>query len=391
MDDRAPGFRQKYGNTDSAETGSIRSQLQQAMAAADGAIIENLNGNPTYQSLDKASDKFKRTAEALVLKKMAKSEQELAEASAAYNRYTPKQKKMWDTAIGNSDSNPVMAVEHYKAMPAKGREALNAVVEGGDAAIPSLTLDGNPFAKRVAIAKETDLTGDPVTAAAKIDNLVAIANDNAKALAAYESLKKTGAISKQDAAILDPQIKMGLDPRLSTGGNKEETAKLRKFVAIKLARIETTQRFNSDVTALRNDQGIQMPAFLAAAKNSPTFSGKKISLEDAIAVANSAQTTAERQARINELATFYSAAVNRQNMSPLFTVDPLAPEQLKAKAVLQGFNLVGKIANLPDTVLGMLPEEPQIQAANAIAGQVQRSRENLGAIRDFLVGSPQQP
>lgn len=388
LDNNTPGFREKYGDTDSAETGSIRSQLQQAMAAADGAINENLKGNPTYQSLDTAAATFKRTAEALVLKKVAKNEQEMEAASSAYNRYTPEQKKTWDTAIGNTDSSPLMAVEHYKAMPANGKEALNAVVEGGAAAVPSLTLEGNPFAKRVAVAKETELTGDPVTALAKIDNLVSIANDNAKALAAYESLKRTGAISAQDAKVLDPQIKVGLDPRLSTGGNKEETAKLRKFVAIKLARIETTQQFNSDVTALRNDVGMQMPAFLAAAKNSPTFSGKKISLEDALAVANSAPTTAERQANINALSTFYSAAVNRQNMSPLFTVDPLAPEQLKAKAVLQGFNLLGKIANIPQTIkdsVGPIPAEVQARFDQGAQESLAASRR----IQGFLTGTPQ--
>jgi hypothetical protein len=389
LDDKSPGFRQKYGSTDSSETGAIRSQLNQAMAAADGAINEGLKGNSVYQSIDTAAATFRRTAETLIFKNMAKDEQVAAAAQDAYNRYTPEQKKTWDMAIGNTDSNPVMAIAHYKALPAKGREELNQVVEGGNIAIPALTLSGNVFAKRIAIQKEAEVSGDANIAAAKVESLVNIASDSTAAFKAYETLKKVGLISPTDAKALDIQVKTSLDPRLSSGANKEEAAKLRRFVAMKVARAETTKAFNSDITHLSNNDGIPVPSFLAQAQNSPAFSNKKLSLDDAITIANAAPSTQERQKNLNELGMYYSAAIKKQNQSPLFTVDPLAVEQLKAKAVLQGFNLVGKVSDaLSSNADKTFPID---YLTDPIAVAARQEVRNAGkAVQGFFVGTPKE-
>lgn len=385
LDDATPGFRQKYGATDSAETGAIRSQLNQAMAASDGAINEALKGNTTYVKLGTAAITLGKTAEALMFKNLAKDEQKTEAAQEAYDRYNPEQKAIWDTAIGNTGSDPRMAVAHFAALPGAGRKALNDVVEGGQQAIPSLTLDGNPFAKRVAIANDTQTTGDPLKSATRIEGLMSIAGDNATALDAYAKLKANGSISAIDAKTLDLQMKTGL----SSSSNKEESAKLRKFVALKVARLQTTQEFNSDVTMLKNDIGIQMPAFIANARNSPAFTNKRITLNDAITIANSAPSTAERQANINALTTYYSAAVNKQNKSGIFTVDPLSTEQIKAKAVLQGFNLFGKIANIPSAINEAfpMPEETRRRLA-----AVQTAAQSLAdSNKGFFFGYPDTP
>ena len=382
LDSKTPGFREKYGNVDSEETVTVRSQLNQAMAAADGAVTESLKENPTYQSLDTAAGTFRKTAEALLFKNMAKDEQVTEAAKDAYNRYTPEQQKTWDIAIGNTKSDPVMAIAHYKALPAKGREELNQVVEGGAAAVPALTLSGNVFAKRIAIEKEAEVSGNPMVAAAKIENLVKIASDSTVAFNAYETMKKTGLISPADAKVLDLQVKSTLDPRTSKGASKDEVAKLSRFIAMKVAREETTKSFNSDITQLPNDAGIPLPGFLAQARNSPTFSGKKMTLDDAITVANSAPSTQERQKNLNDLGIYYSAAVQKQNKSPLFTVDPLAVEQLKAKAVLQGFNFFGRVGE------AIAPDVAKVQ------GKFQRLGEGYSNLYDdteaFWVGQPEQ-
>ena len=380
LDTQTPGFREKYGSVDSEETLTVRSQLNQAMAAADGAVNESLKGNPVYQSLDTAAGTFRKTAEALIFKNMAKDEQVTEAAKDAYNRYTPEQQKTWDTAIGNTNSDPVMAIAHYKALPAKGKEELNQVVEGGTVAVPALTLSGNVFAKRIAIAKETEVSGDPILAAAKVENLVKIASDSTTAFNAYETMKKTGLISPADAKVLDLQIKTTLDPRTSAGAPKAEVEKLSRFIAMKVARVETTKAFNSNITQLSNDEGIPLPGFLAQASNSPAFSGKKMTLDDAITVANAAPSTQERQKNLNDLGVYYSAAVKKQNKSPLFTIDPLAVEQLKAKAVLQGFNLFGKMGESLNPIVE--------SSSNNYRKDVELVKDAGSAVRGFLFGSP---
>lgn len=386
QDDTAPGFRQKYGNVDSSQTESVRTKYMTAMNAADSAVNEILQSNPTYQSLSTYADTFKKTAEVLTLSNMEKSAQVKAQAEMQYNSYTPEQQQTLDLALGNTEKNPLMVVAKVGRLNAKGKQELNDVVENGSKAIVPLMLDGNSFARNVAIAKETAISGNATATTASIDTMINAANSNKTAMEIFQRLKTANVYSPTELKTLEPYVNatLGLAAKSGNAEERQAAANLRKDIVLRAAKADTKKTMDSDISSLTNLDGIQLPAFLGVARQNPAFAGKKISLDDAIAFANQAPTTQERQANIKALAQFYDAAIRKQNQSSIFTVDPMASSQLQAKAVLQGFNLFGKIADIPASLNRVFPpsqEALQTAEANKIKAQELADRN-----RGFLFG-----
>lgn len=339
MDRNTPAYVQKYGDADSDETAAVRRQLQAAKAAADGSIAERLKGNPTYQSLMAKA----KTTEALITDTVTKGLSKEADldrkASEFYYSMPPEQKTLFDKAIGNTDSDPRMAmatVARFARIPGQMQQ-LEAVLQNGEKAIPSLALSGNIFAKKIALDTETKVFGDKEIAAKKLREVEHISTDTQAAVEAWKQLK----LDKGFSARVGPEKIKAQDQAVSMmiakagSGNKQaqqEYASLRSSIAEDFAHIKAQKDFDSDILSLRNDKGIQAPVWLAEAGKDPAVG--KIDKTKAIALVNKVPSIEERKQRMKELVEFYGAAAERQQGSMFFRVNPLATESLKVETVL---------------------------------------------------------
>jgi len=354
MDRATPAYYQKYGDADSDETAAVRKQLMTAKAAADGSIPERLKGNPTYTSLIAKA----KTTEALITDTVTKGLSKEADldrkASEFYYSMPGDQKILFDKAIGNTDSDPRMAmanVARFARVPWQMQQ-LEQVLQGGERAVPSLALAGNIFAKKIALDAETKIFGDKEVAAKKLREVEKIAMDSNEAAAAWKQLKMdkgfSARVGPEKIKAQDTAVSMMI-AKAGSGGKQaqQEYASLRASIAEDFANIKAQTDFDGDILALRNDKGIQAPSWLAEAGKDPAVG--KIDKVKAMALVNKAPTMQEKQSRMNQLVEFYGAAAERQQGSLFFRVNPLVKEQLKVEISL--FSVVGDFfsrTGLPD-------------------------------------------
>lgn len=353
MDDASPGYRQKYGVADSDETASVRSHLMQAKAAADASIKERLAGNSVYQGLMAKAKAAETFTEYNIQKNLSRDAALQAKAEEFYYNIPPEQKKLFDEAIGNQEGDPRKALANLSRIHGspEAKKQMEAVMEGGEAALPKLAIGGNLFAKRIAIQRESKVLGTPEIAAAKIADLEKISTDSRLALETFTKMKAAGVYgSGKEVDDLSKRLTLALGPASGTSAaDKQVAAAARVDIAQKAGRYITEKEFESDVMALRHKSQVPPPAWLEAA----AASGKigKIDKTAAISLINSASTTQERQQRAAEFSAYYGSAVQHQNKSILFQVSPLANEKLKAEISLMGVfgKAVGKAAEMLPT------------------------------------------
>lgn len=332
-----PYYVKLYGSADSDEVIQGEARLRAAKAGAEASALKRLQTNPTYAALMAKAELQKKLTEHHVMK--LRGREDLADQEAEsfiYSRPVEQQKLLYQ-ALGVTDQDTRAASTSYKNLPAQRKGELNQLLQQGERAVPTLALSGNIFAERVAVDNEAKVFDSRDIALSKLKEVKAIASSDAAAATALAELSKDPAFltskTAEQQAVLKKYV---MEAKTGTSGKEQqaEHAKIRTDIARWDAGVKSQAEFDSDLTKLQNNANLQVPSFLREAQADPHTG--IITKDKAVELVHKAPNVQEKQRRAAELVAFYDAAVKKRADSFYFSVNPLAPEQLKARIGLFG-------------------------------------------------------
>jgi hypothetical protein len=394
-----PAYVLKYGNIDSDEVVAAKKNLMAARNAADGAIPEILKGNPAFASLQTYATTlidFSKRNQQREMDKLGDMERRALDTLSGFS--TDQREKL--AALSGFD-DPRQQYQFLKGNQKNIEQVQIALSAESPQEVAALALTGNKYAAQLAFNNEKRVLG--ADARPKMQTLERIVADPNAMQAAFTEMKNAGAFGPN---VKEWEKKMSAAVAGLSGDKEAQRASAftRQEVAKEYGKFIAEKEFTTDLLGLQNRSKVPPPAWLQAAASDVKVSGNgKISFDQAIALANQADTLEQKKARGQELLSYYTEAVKKQNDSTLFPVRPFLVEQMKAKLTMEasGMNIakaiampfkaigtgIGEAANMAGLAIGAtarLPYEAlttpfeNLSASGVLKGSITKTIEKAG-------------
>ncbi len=340
-DRKNPNWQQFH--SDSRETASVRARMQSAQAAARASVNEKLKGNSTFMAFDSTSTSLINSAKTSIMKGLNREERQIAEAETKMASLSPDNKRALSQMfpdIPTDDSISYMS--RVQMIPAKDKQAFNMALMAPEKEVKFLAVAGNPYAMSRAIDMEVKNTGvTEEEARLKVSRVQANLLDISSLQNKFKEMATSGFIYAPDKSETANKASVYLNPMIkqATPETKAEARDFQLKLALKYADYQALKEAKGNVLSWNSTK--EMPLFLQAAKEDPAYNKGVITQDEAISIANSADTVEGRRVNIQELKDYMSGMIENKNKSQFGNLDPRLPDAMTAKAALSYLGMAG--------------------------------------------------
>ncbi len=334
-------------HSDSRETAAIRVRMQSAQAAARADVAEKLKGNATFMAFDSTSTSLINSAKTSIMKGLNREERQVAEAETKMASLSPDNKRALSQIfpdIPTDDSISYMS--RVQMIPAKDKQDFNMALMSPEKDVKFLAVAGNAYAMSRAIDMEVKNTGvTEEEARLKVSRVQANLLDISSLQNKFKEMAASGFIHAPEKSETANKASVYLNPMIkqATPETKAEAKDFQLKLALKYADYQALKETKGNVLSWNSTE--KMPLFLEAAKEDPAYNKGVITQDEAIAIANSADTVEGRRANIQELKSYMSGMIANKNKSQFGNLDPRLPDAMAAKAALSYLGVAGAGVN----------------------------------------------
>ncbi len=329
-------------HSDSRETAAIRARMQSAQAAARANVVEKLKGNSTFMAFDSTSTSLINSAKTSIMKGLNREERQVAEAETKMASLSPDNKRALSQIfpdIPTDDSISYMS--RVQMIPARDKQDFNVALMAPEKDVKFLAVAGNAYAMSRAIDMEVKNTGvTEEEARLKVSRVQANLLDISSLQNKFKEMAASGFIHAPEKSEIANKASVYLNPMIkqATPETKAEAKDFQLKLALKYADYQALKETKGNVLSWNSTE--KMPLFLEAAKEDPAYNKGVITQDEAIAIANSADTVEGRRANIQELKSYMSGMIANKNKSQFGNLDPRLPDAMATKAALSFFGIV---------------------------------------------------
>lgn len=334
-------------HSDSRETAAIRVRMQSAQAAARADVAEKLKGNATFMAFDSTSTSLINSAKTSIMKGLNREERQVAEAETKMASLSPDNKRALSQIfpdIPTDDSISYMS--RVQMIPAKDKQDFNMALMSPEKDVKFLAVAGNAYAMSRAIDMEVKNTGvTEEEARLKVSRVQANLLDISSLQNKFKEMAASGFIHAPEKSEIANKASVYLNPMIkqATPETKAEAKDFQLKLALKYADYQALKETKGNVLSWNSTE--KMPLFLEAAKEDPAYNKGVITQDEAIAIANSADTVEGRRANIQELKSYMSGMIANKNKSQFGNLDPRLPDAMATKAALSYLGVAGAGVN----------------------------------------------
>lgn len=330
--DRAHPLWEQY-QRDTPATAEVRQKLQSAKNAAMASVEERLASNPVYASLITQASTLAKAGESILTKKLNKEQLIEMQTEQFMAGIGTEGKRVLSTLFPDRAENNNALRASYELAPNK--KEIQELIQTPKEFVPTAAFRGNITALNYLEQHERQVGNENAVKAIREGYKATLSPEATKEALNYMAAR--GLFSGKTGKALKEQYELALNPGMQTNAEARKDARIKQGdIAERYTRLKITEAFNEDIM----NRGVE-PAWLKEASKNPAVTPTgKISVDQAIALANQAPTVQERQARIRELTSYYEQSVQTYNKSgTAFEMDPFAINAMKARAATSRIGL----------------------------------------------------